>query len=64
MKKIILTMFLMVIFYPKITAQNIVKGIVVDYNSEKPIQGVSISLQSTTVKTKANGTRNNQNIFN
>ena len=39
----------MVIFYPKITAQNIVKGIVVDYNSEKPIQGVSISLQSTTV---------------
>jgi len=64
MKKIILTMFLMVIFYPKITAQNIVKGIVVDYNSEKPIQGVSISLQSTTVKTKANGTFVLENLSN
>ena len=54
----------MVIFYPKITAQNIVKGIVVDYNSEKPIQGVSISLQSTTVKTKANGTFVLENLSN
>ncbi|WKD85390.1 hypothetical protein KCTC32516_00730 [Polaribacter huanghezhanensis] len=56
MKKIILTVFLTVIFCPKITAQNIVKGTVVDSNSEKPIMGVSITLQSITVKTKANGT--------
>ena len=55
MKKIILTMFLTVIFCPKITAQNIVKGIVVDSNSEKPIMGISIILQSKTVTTKANG---------
>ena len=55
MKKIILTMFLTVIFCSKTTAQNIVKGIVVDRNSEKPIMGISITLQSKFVKTKANG---------
>ena len=55
MKKIILTMFLTVIFCPKIAAQNIVKGVVVDHNSEKPIQGVSILLQTTSLKTDANG---------
>ena len=64
MKKIILTMFLTVIFCPKITAQNIVKGVVVDHNSEKPIKGVSITLQTTTVKTETNGTFLLNNLSN
>ncbi len=55
MKKIILMMFLTVIFCPKVSAQNIVKGIVVDINSEKPIMGVSIAIQSNTTKTNVNG---------
>ena len=57
-------MFLTVIFCSKITAQNIVKGIVVDSNSEKPIQGISITLQSTTVKTKVNGAFIFENLSN
>ena len=48
-------MFLTVIFCPKISAQNIVKGVVVDGNSEKPIAGVTITLVSNSVKTKTNG---------
>lgn len=56
MKKIILTMFLTVIFYPKISAQNIVKGLVVDGITEKPLVGVSVSVQSYTTKTTTNGT--------
>jgi len=55
MKKNILMMFLTVIFCPKVSAQNIVKGIVVDINSEKPIMGVSIAIQSNTTKTNVNG---------
>ena len=64
MKKIILTMFLTVIFYPKITAQNIVKGIIVNSNSEKPIKNVSIILQKNTVKTTANGFFKLENLSN
>ncbi|MFN0728364.1 carboxypeptidase-like regulatory domain-containing protein [Polaribacter gochangensis] len=64
MKKFILTMFLTVIFYPKMAAQNLVKGTVVDSNSEKPIEGVSIILQSSTVKTKSNGTFILENLPN
>ncbi len=64
MKKIILTMFLTVIFCPKIAAQNIVKGTVVDSNSEKPIKGIAVILQTSSAKTKANGTFVLENLPN
>lgn len=47
MRKIILSMFLLLLF-SGINAQNIVKGIVTDSGSEKPLQGVLATVLSTT----------------
>ena len=47
MKKIIFMMFLGVLFCYEVTSQNIVKGVVVDYNSERPIENVQVLLKST-----------------
>jgi len=65
MKKLILSIVLLFLIL-KTGAQNSVKGIVVDSYSEKPIQGVLISLKETTTKivTKIDGVFLFQNIPN
>lgn len=54
MKRSILMVFFAFLCYG-ITAQNIVKGVVVDSNSEKPIEHVEVSLKLIVTNTTANG---------
>ncbi len=65
MKRSILMVFFAFLCYG-VTAQNIVKGVVVDSNSEKPIEHVEVSLNSKliVIKTTVNGVfiiKNNTN---
>ena len=57
MKRNIATMFFAVLCIVQISAQNIVRGIVVDNETKKPLKGVLVSLQNQTTKT------NDQGIF-
>ncbi|MFY9241533.1 MAG: TonB-dependent receptor [Polaribacter sp.] len=50
MRKIIFSIFIMLFFLTGINAQNIVKGIVTDSDSEKPLQGVLVSVKDTSSK--------------
>ena len=65
MRRSVVMMFLSLL-YMDISAQNIVKGIVVDSDSENPIQNVLIGLKTTTktTKTSQNGVFILQNIAN
>lgn len=54
MKKIILSIFMFFFLFLGIQAQNVVKGIVVDSDSENVLPGVLVSVKSTTVSTKTN----------
>lgn len=47
MKKLILSMFFVLFFVIGINAQNIVKGIIIDSDSENPLQGVKVSVLNT-----------------
>lgn len=48
MRKIFLSMFMLLFLISGIKAQNIVKGIVTDSDSEKPLQGVLVSVVNTS----------------
>ncbi len=63
MKRTIITVFLGLL-YLGVSAQNTVKGIVIDSNSEKPISGVSVQLKTTskTTITLENGSFVLQNL--
>ena len=65
MKKTILMVFLSMLYFG-VSAQNIVKGIVVDSDSEKPIKHVQVGLKSTQnlVKTSISGEFILKNIAN
>lgn len=47
MRKIVLSIFITLFFFTGIYSQNIVKGIVIDSDSEDPLQGVLVSVLST-----------------
>jgi hypothetical protein len=66
MRKIVLSIFMMLFLVVVINAQNIVKGIVTDSDSEKPLQGVLVSVINTTKsqKTKSDGVFTLKNIPN
>ena len=66
MRKIMITMFLALLTSVGIMAQNVVKGVVVDSNSENPLQGVSVSIKSLskTTLTNADGSFSLTNITN
>lgn len=66
MRKIMLTMFFALLTSVGMLAQNVVKGVVVDSNSENPLQGVSVSIKSLskTVTTGVDGSFNLTNISN
>jgi hypothetical protein len=49
MKKIILTQLVLLFFIEVVCAQNIVKGVITESNSEKPIQNVLVRVASTTL---------------
>jgi len=59
MKKEILLILLFFFLFVEIGAQNSVKGIVVDSNSEKPLKNVSIFVKETTAET----TTKNDGVF-
>lgn len=61
-----LTMFFALLTSVGMLAQNVVKGVVVDSNSENPLQGVSVSIKSLskTVTTGADGSFNLTNVSN
>lgn len=50
MKRIILSMFCTFCLSEGLTSQNIVRGIVKEHDSEKPLQGVFVSIEGTTTK--------------
>ncbi len=64
MKQFILTIFLCLLIPIGVSAQNIVKGVVKDSNSEKVLQGVSISIEgrSESQLTKDDGTFSLKNL--
>ncbi|APZ46099.1 TonB-dependent receptor [Polaribacter reichenbachii] len=66
MKKIVLSIFVMLFFFTGINAQNIVKGVVTDSYSEKPLNGVLVTVISTTLnqETGADGVFVIKNIPN
>ncbi|TMM32438.1 TonB-dependent receptor [Polaribacter aestuariivivens] len=66
MRKIFLSMFLLLCCTAFIKAQNVVKGIVVDSNSENPLQGVLVNVKNTTVNkvTNVNGVFNITGVTN
>lgn len=66
MRKIILSMFFSLFLAVGINAQNIVKGIVTDSDSEKPLQGVLVTVLSTTSSqtTGIDGVFNLKNVPN
>ncbi len=66
MRKIILSMFFSLFLAIGINAQNIVKGIVTDSDSEKPLQGVLVTVLSTTSSqtTGIDGVFNLKNVPN
>ncbi|MDT7832565.1 TonB-dependent receptor [Flavobacteriaceae bacterium S356] len=59
MRKLIMTMFFGIALIFGAEAQNIVKGIVKDSNSENPIEGVSVTILTTSV----NGTTDKDGVF-
>lgn len=52
MRKIVLTMFVLMFCITGFNAQNIVKGIVTDSDSEDPLQGVLVSVVNTALNQK------------
>lgn len=66
MKQLILSIFFAVFLSSGVLAQNIVKGIVKDGNSEQPLKGVSINVKESTISktTNADGTFALQGIPN
>tara|TARA_B100000780_G_scaffold118529_1_gene83191 strand:- start:3942 stop:6752 length:2811 start_codon:yes stop_codon:yes gene_type:complete len=50
MKKFMIPMALLLLLVKGINAQNIVKGIVVDYNSEKPLKNVSVTIKNNSTQ--------------
>lgn len=66
MKKLILMQLLFLFFMNTISAQNIVKGIIVDSDSEKPLKGVSLSIANMRIglTTDSNGVFMIKNIPN
>jgi len=50
MKKFMIPMALLLLLVKGIHAQNIVKGIVVDYNSEKPLKNVSVTIKNNSTQ--------------
>ena len=58
MRKIVLTILMLFFFITGIDAQNIVKGIILDSDSEKPLKAVAVKIKnkkSNTLKTDENG---------
>ena len=57
MRNFTVTMLLVLSSFLTMNAQNIVKGIVINNDSEKPLQGVSINVKETNISTTtdANG---------
>lgn len=55
MRNFTLTMLVMLFSIVTITAQNVVKGIVINSDSEEPLQGVSVSAKDINSVTDANG---------
>ena len=55
MRNFTLTMLLMFSSIFALSAQNVVKGIVINSDSEKPLQGVSVSVEGAKSITDANG---------
>jgi len=66
MRKIILSMFFSLFLALGINAQNVVKGIVTDSDSQNPLQGVLVTILSTTSNqtTGADGVFNLKNVPN
>ena len=67
MKKTVLTVFLFCFFIVGLQAQNIVKGIVVDGDSEKPLNEVSVTLSKSniySIKTNKIGAFTLKNLSN
>ena len=66
MRKIILSMFFSLFLAIGINGQNVVKGIVTDSDSENPLQGVLVTILSTTSsqETTADGVFNIKNVPN
>ena len=67
MKKTVLTVFLFCFFIVGLQAQNIVKGIVVDGDSEKPLHEVTVTLSKSniySIKTNKNGAFTLKNLSN
>lgn len=60
MKKIVLSIFMFFFLFLGIQAQNVVKGIVVDSDSENVLPSVLVSVKSTTISTKTNA----KGVFN
>ena len=52
MKKIVISMLILIFLSFGIKAQNIVKGVVVDSRSEKPLVGVLITVKNTSISLK------------
>jgi len=50
MRRFVIPILLLLFFTIGINAQNIVKGIIVDSDSEKPLEGVSLSIKNNTLK--------------
>ncbi|MDD7915155.1 carboxypeptidase-like regulatory domain-containing protein [Polaribacter ponticola] len=65
MKKIVMATCLLLISFIEVNGQNIVKGIVVDSNSEKPLSGVLIKLKNTKqrILTNIKGVFNFENLL-
>ena len=66
MRKIILSMFVTLFFFTGINAQNIVKGIVLDSDSENPLKSVLVSVVNTNLnqETGSDGVFAIQNVPN
>ncbi len=50
MRRFVIPILLLLFFTIGINAQNIVKGIIVDSDSEKPLEGVSLSIKDNVLK--------------
>ena len=50
MRRFVIPILLLLFFTIGINAQNIVKGIIVDSDSEKPLEGVSLSIKDNALK--------------
>ena len=59
MKKILPTMLVALLYSFSSNAQNIVKGVILDYNSEKPLQGIIVSVKEHNVLQ----TTSNEGVF-